>query len=180
MAQFVLAPENISETFTMGMEVMSELSQHGADCLPLMEIMKTLSQGGDMEELMKRLYDSGKLEGFMEIYFRNAKFTKLLGRTIKEGKMETSDERIVSSGFEVMMETQMIQHVQPKTMSVSIPATVPTPPHLEQLMEQLSLHFSGDLGLHLNHSYLCYEPSDKVVTGLTKSRREPEQRCEIH
>ena len=100
----------------------------------------------------------------------NVELVELVCRVVKDESVRGSNMCFVNSDREVAALTLLIPHAQPGQINVEIPATEPTPPHLEQLVEQLSLHFSGRLILFLHHSFLCYEPCDEVVKELTNGR----------
>ena len=100
----------------------------------------------------------------------NVELVELVRRVLKEVPGRGSGVCTIISDHEVAALTLLLPHAQPRWLSVFIPPTEPTPPHLGQLVGQLSPHFTGWLYLLLHHSYLCYEPCDKVVRGLTKAR----------
>ena len=104
------------------------------------------------------------------VCFHNVELVELIGQVLKNVWRNGNNICLVSSGRAVAALRPLIQHTQPKMLNVHIPLTEPPPKHLEQLMEQLSLHFSETLNLELFRSYFCYEKCDTVVKRLTKAR----------
>lgn len=93
--------------------------------------------------------------------------TELVTLVVKN--VDHGDEIIVvNNNSAIAAVTLLIPHAQPSRVEVNICEQEPS--HLEQLVEQLSLHHTRSLRLMLNYSYLHYEPSDNVVKHLKQCR----------
>ena len=78
----------------------------------------------------------------------------------------------VSSPAAVAAVTKLLEHEQPSHLVVDIPASVPSPSKLRQLVGSVKRHYSGQLELMLWQSYLTFTNCDDILTELSGARLE--------
>ena len=83
-----------------------------------------------------------------------------------------SDSWTVRSPAAVAAVAELLEHEQPPRLVVDIPASVPSPPELHQLVGSVKRHHRGELQLTLRQSYFTFTNCDDILTELSGARLE--------